>query len=287
VRSGWAFAGIVLGGLVLGLGLGVLYAWVIRPVTYVDTAPVALRADFKDQFRSMIALAYAADGNLPRAQARLALLGDLAPAGALMDQSRRESGLGGSAEAALALADLAGALGPSAGPSAVATGPTSPPTEAPAETTATSPRTSPSGPTRTPATPTPTLTPLPTFTPRPSPTPTVTPGQPFALITNKEVCDPDLQPGLMQVVIEDADGKQVAGAEIVISWDGGQESFFTGFQPELGDGYADYLMAEGVTYSVHLAVDSETAKNLSIPTCQAADGSSYEGGLSLVFKQPK
>jgi hypothetical protein len=294
MKRGWALAGIILGGLVLGLGLGVLYAWVIRPVTYVDTAPVALRGDFKDQFRAMIALAYASNGNLPRAQARLVLLGDGAPAAALMDQSRREAGLGGSAEAALDLANLAQALAPgetliaaslTPAPSATATH-VAPTTTRVAPTITARPRSSPSRTAATHIPATATRTPRPTLTPHPSATPTVTPGQPFALVTHDVVCDQDLQPGLLQVVVKDGDGKAVAGAEIIISWEGGQESFFTGLQPELGDGYADYVMADGVTYSLHLAVDSETASNLSIPACQASDGSSYDGGLSLVFQQP-
>ena len=96
MKSGWALVGMIVGGLVLGLGLGLLYSWVIRPVTYVDTAPVALRADFKDQFRALIAAAYAANANLPRAQVRLALLGDPSSAGALIEQARRAGGPGDS-----------------------------------------------------------------------------------------------------------------------------------------------------------------------------------------------
>ena len=61
----------VLLALLAGLGLGLVYSWVISPKHVVDAAPAALRADFKDEYRSVIAAAYAATNNLPRAQARL------------------------------------------------------------------------------------------------------------------------------------------------------------------------------------------------------------------------
>ena len=44
-------------GLVLGAAIGLLYAWVISPVTYVDASPDILRADYKEQYRSAIAAA--------------------------------------------------------------------------------------------------------------------------------------------------------------------------------------------------------------------------------------
>lgn len=288
----WALVGVILGGLVLGLGLGLLYAWVVRPVTYVETAPVALRADFKDQFRVMIAAAYAANGNLPRARARLSLLGDAAPATTLIDQSRRAAGPGGSAESALALANLAAALSPGGSPTITIPPPTdtATPTKTAQATKTARPGATAARPTRTPLPPTasatPSRTPRPTLTSRPSPTATVTPGRPFAILSNEAVCDETLQRGLLQVIVKDAGGRQVPGAEIVISWPGGQESFFTGLKPELGDGYADYLMQEGVTYALRLAADSEAASGLSIPPCEAADGAPYDGGIEIIFQQP-
>ena len=66
----------LIGGLLLGIILGLVYSWLISPIEYVDAAPSALRADFKDQYRALVALAYQADGNLGLAGARLEALGD-------------------------------------------------------------------------------------------------------------------------------------------------------------------------------------------------------------------
>lgn len=283
MRPTWQGVGVMLGGLALGLALGLFYAWVLAPVKYVDTAPVSLRADFKDQFRIMIAAAHAANGNLPRARARLALLGERDPAGTLMEQSRRSSG-----EAALALAGLAQAIGPSVAEEPSQT-PTIPATETPAPSSSASPTPAASAPTsqaRVSATVGQTRTPQSSATLRPTATRTATPGSPFALVTRDVVCDDELQPGLLQVEVRDADGKPVAGAQILIAWGGGQESFFTGLKPELGNGYADFVMQAGVVYSLRLDLDSETASDISIPTCQGGDGTPFGGGIQLEFQQP-
>ena len=79
----------VLLALLAGVGLGLVYAWVLSPRQITDAQPGALRADFKDQYRSVVAAAYAATGNLPRAQARLALLADTDSVEALNAQAQR------------------------------------------------------------------------------------------------------------------------------------------------------------------------------------------------------
>jgi hypothetical protein len=66
-------------GLILGVGLGLLYGWVIRPVKYVDTSPDSLRDDHRADYILMVAEAYSADADLELAQVRLAALGPQPP----------------------------------------------------------------------------------------------------------------------------------------------------------------------------------------------------------------
>lgn len=66
-------------GLAIGLVLGLLYGWVIRPVEYVDTTPNTLRADYRADFVLMIAEIYSGDSDLDSALSRLALLGSQPP----------------------------------------------------------------------------------------------------------------------------------------------------------------------------------------------------------------
>jgi hypothetical protein len=65
--------------LLLGLGLGLVYGWVIRPVQYVDTAPSSLRADYRTDYVLMVAEAFALSRNPAQARVRLAALGPKSP----------------------------------------------------------------------------------------------------------------------------------------------------------------------------------------------------------------
>ena len=65
--------------ILVGLGLGLLYGWVINPVDYVDTTPDTLRIDYKTDYVLMVAEAYQGDINPELAARRLALLGDERP----------------------------------------------------------------------------------------------------------------------------------------------------------------------------------------------------------------
>src|ERR1051325_7823266 len=104
----------ILLALLVGLGLGLVYSWVLSPLGVSDAEPTTLRADFKDQYRAVIAAAYAATGNLPRARARLALLGDANSVEALNGQAQRMQANRQSFERADRVAALALALEESA-----------------------------------------------------------------------------------------------------------------------------------------------------------------------------
>ena len=281
--------------LLLGVGLGLAYAWVISPRGLTDVGPSILRSDFKDQYRSVVAASYAATGNLPRARARLATLGDANPVDALNAQAQRMLASAQTFERADLVAALASALEEDANGKSVSTPtleilvdagntftPTSPPplTEEPIlenETpllVETQPTVFETLPSTIDATPQPTRT----FTPEP--------GEPFALAGQETLCDANLPEGLLQVLVLNRSRRQLAGTEIVITWDGGKEQFFTGLKPELGNGYADYLMAPNTTYTVQLARGSDVALGITAPTCQSSAGESFLGSIKLTFQQP-
>ncbi len=286
-RIPWA----VLLALLIGIGLGLAYAWVISPLQIVDAEPVALRPDFKDQYRSAIAAAYAATGDLTRAQARLSLLKDADPIEALNAQAQRMLANSESFEEADQVAALASALDqngisqPAATQTSIVeivnttvTSPTStfppPPSEPPIQLTETPQPVETQPVTQGASTPRPTRTPVPTF------------GSPFALTGQESVCDPNLPDGLLQVLVLNSSRRQMPGVEILITWEGGAENFFTGLKPELGNGYADYLMTPDITYTVQLRLGSDIASGLTTPTCQTPDGATFFGGIKLTFQQP-
>lgn len=296
----------LLTGVVIGMALGLVYAWVINPAAYVNTAPSSLASNYKEAYRSLIAAAYAANSNLERARIRLSLLNEPNPAESLAAQAQSLLAQGGSQEDARRLALLAAALGKTLPPVSAA----------PSATTASSPTS-----TLLPATQTPTveLQPVPssttdsiravsTITPSPRPslmltllpspfasatplpsvpsrTPTLTLSAPFVLKDSQPVCDPTLPEALLQVQVTDAAGSPVPGVEIQVTWQGGEDFFFTGLKPELGAGYADFVMTTGVDYNVRLAEGSQAVSNLTVPDCGHAGGANYWGGWLLTFTQ--
>ena len=278
--------------LLLGLGLGLAYSWLFSPLRVVDADPIALRADFKDAYRAAIASSYAATGNLPRAQARLALLGDTNSIEALNSQAQR---LIASGEFTQADQNVALAIALADGTTRVST-PTSTADNTVIvikESTATLPPPPPDLPFQFTETPQlietqiiETQAVINTATPRPTRTLIPTIGVPFALIAQDSICDTNLPDGLLQVFIFNSKHKQIAGARIIITWENGEEQFFTGLKPEIGNGYADYSMSPNIAYTVRLASGSDIASDLTAPTCQTPSGETFLGGIKLTFQQP-
>lgn len=277
--------------LLLGLGAGLAYTWVISPLQIVDAVPSALRADFKDQYRSAIAAAYVSTGNLERAEARLALLGDADLIEALNAQAQRLLASG-----ELQSADQIVLLSAALQGNGIALVPPPPTPTAQAVNIQPSPPQSTSSP--VPTSPTqdiftatieviPTQTLLVVSTPRPTQTPVPTTGAPFELIAQESLCDSNLPDGLLQVLVLNSNRRQMPGMEIRITWETNEDRFFTGLKPELGNGYADFLMTPNVTYSVQLAQGSDVAFGLIAPACQTSSGENYFGGFKLTFQQPK
>jgi hypothetical protein len=284
--------------LLAGLGLGLAYSWFLSPVTYVDANPSLLRDDFKDQYRIVIAASYAATQDLPRARARLSLLGDPDPVAALSAQAQRMLASGEPFDKVRPLAQLATDL--NQGFTSAPFTPTSLPTFNTPEIAA-SPTIPfeevetgepPDEPTITPfptvffeQTP---LTPLFNETPAPRPTATRTPppGAPFMLIGQDVLCETALPRGLLQFMLMDSRNGQAAGIEIVVTWDRGEDRFFTGFKPELGSGYADFVMQSETVYNIRIVTGGSFVPNISAPVCTDTTGASYLGSLLLTFQQP-
>ncbi len=241
-------------GLLLGLSLGLAVAWGIVPNARLDTSPAALRADYKDEYRLLAAYAYISTSDMGRAQTRLALLQEDDPAQALLDEALRlRSGQAQSMlfpddteQSVYALALLANALQQIGNVPVVE----------------------------------PTITASPVLS-----LPTAT-FAPFVLVSQETVCDANLPDGLVRIQVRDGAGQPLAGVEIHVTWEGGQQRLFTGLKPELGNGYADFIMSPGILYSVQPFPSSAPVTGLVAPECPAEDETTFQGGLLLVFEQP-
>lgn len=283
----------LLTGLVIGVVIGILYAWMVQPVQYTNTTPASLQPIFKDHYRSLIALAYLTNSDMVRASARLELLKDEDAYKTLSEQAQRSlaEGLLQEARALGLLAAALGQISPTVDPNSQSS-PVVPVTGTqPSLITGTPPMaiTPPGSGTDDSV---PTLSSQSTTTPGdssvspPTQTPTLTPGAPFVLQSIEPVCDPDLEESLIQVFVQDAAEQPVPGVEIVVNWEGGENHFFTGLIPELGLGYADFSMTEGTTYTLRLAKVGEPITGITPTECEDDGAKPYWGSWRLVFSQP-
>ncbi|OQX61179.1 MAG: hypothetical protein B5M51_08475 [Anaerolinea sp. 4484_236] len=290
-RGNW----YLLTAVIMGVCLGLFYAWTISPSHLKETHPYVLRSDYKDVYRALIASAFQTTGDLPRAEARLALLKDDEPAFILAAQAQRILAEGGDYREAKALANLSAAL--LGGNVQVAYSPT-PTIELPPSTLTPTPTLPPS------------LTPLPpaaivttpgeeeisttttvTVTPAPTSTltPTFTPIPPFILQEDSGICDATLKDTpLIQIYATDRSGQGVPGVEIrVTRAREGQESFFTGLKPEFGLGYADFEMTPGVVYMVELLNSGIQVSEITAKECSTEGGEDYWGSWQIFVTIPE
>jgi hypothetical protein len=293
-RGSW----YLLTGIILGLALGLVYAWVVSPVQYVDAAPDSLRADFKDQYRALVAAAYLYSGNLERARVRLQQLGEADLARQLAAQAQRALAEGQPDAEVRSLGILALALGNDSVPQVTTVQPTILPTLFATSTVSPTPLISDGTPVPSPNTteeaPSTTSqatnsilrTLPPTSTPLPTRTATPTPGAPFTLQELSLVCNPNLPGPLIQMQVLNAAGQPVPGFGVSVRWDGSEETVFTGLKPELGLGYADFSMIPGIIYSVQMSDGGEIVPNVAAAECEGEGGSRYWGSWLLIFVQP-
>ena len=262
----------LLAGTVVGLLFGGLVGWVIWPVQYTDTDLVDLRPEHKDDYVIMVGAAYALDGNLEKAEARLAKLEVDDVAQVVADLANRYIIIGASLVDIRSLVQLADALGSSdsAMLNYIATStptPTSTATNTPTWTP-TSTSTATSMPTDTPTSPppTPTFTPTATPTPRPptprpptaTPTATPTPGVDFEVVRDDIV--PIEENGCHEtgghylwITVIDIDGQPLDGIVVKVI-NGGEALLTTGKDKDPGE--TDFAMYIG-GYQLEVTGDTD------------------------------
>jgi hypothetical protein len=101
----------MLVAVLAGVGLGLWYGWVVNPVEYKDTDVAHLYAVYRDEYILMVSEAYALDGDLDTARARLALLSLPEMASTVADLAESAASQGKPRLDAASLAHLAADLG--------------------------------------------------------------------------------------------------------------------------------------------------------------------------------
>lgn len=236
----------------LGIGIGLISAWGIWPVEYVNADPSDLRPRYKDDYVRMISAAYVGDGNLDKARERLNQLGTGFTAKSFGDLIIREQKLGRDVQTLDALALLAQGMGygaitipaPTAGPETIVSNKPAPPAQAIASFQLTE----------------------------------------RAMLT----CTDEPNQARLQFIVRDQDGKNLPNIGIEIRWANGEDTVYTGLKPERGVGYADFDAIPGVFTVTIPNTESEVAEDLRIgepPANCRNDRGATPRGWKLVFQQ--
>lgn len=273
----------LLTGLILGLLLGFGITFLLFPVQYTNVPPETLQSVDKDQYRLMIASAFQANGDFGRAFARLGVLREENLANVLLQQAQR-SERRSDAQLLLKLSqalEKSPAQNDSALPEIPATITIAPPQTTPEASTTEQPTTQAI---RTATGEAPTLSV--TRTPFPTPASVSSLNIPFRLIEQQTVCNPAYTDSLIQIEVVDKKNKPLSNARVFVSWEGGQDIFYTGFFPEISAGYADYSITSGISYRVRIGEIGAVVENISAPECQDANNNPYWGSISLLFAEP-
>ncbi len=269
--TGW-----LLLSLVIGLGGGLYYAWVVDPVVFTDASPARFSDRYREEYIILVSQSYAVNQNWPLAEQRLAALEDpniaetvnnlletavrqQRPA-PLLEQLAivaRQLGAQGQAIALFAPTLPATTVQPTPTPAIVTTPTNTPPPAATATNTA-----------------------VPTLTPTATTPATATPQPNYRLTEQTRLCGDDEAISRIEVVVLDAFLNDSPGIEVEVTWQNGRDRFFTGFKPENGRGYADFEMSPDVSYTVRLPDGSPEVSGLRIDEC--ANGLS--GGWRLTFQ---
>jgi hypothetical protein len=245
----------------VGLAVSLYYAWIIAPVVYTNASPASLSDSYRTEYVALIGQSYLTTGNWDIAEQRLQALAepDLAQAVAtLLEQAIREQQPDRTIRA---LAALGQALGVSDRAVALF---------APTPATAVPPTLTPTATSDLPV-PTPTATATVTETAVPATArattapATATPQPNYRLLNQEPLCD-DLPPRIEVVTLNTLLDPQ-PGTAVLVTWDGGEDQFFTGFKPELGDGAGDFSMEPDVSYTVVLPAGSQPVSGLRAEPC--------------------
>lgn len=274
-------------GLLIGIGAGMGYAWLIAPAGDELVEPWQLDEAGQIAYTGAIALAYAEDGDLGRAVARLVSLrvpGDpiqgaadvactLATTGATATTSGlttvralislyRPQGRAGCADTLISV-EAGGAVGiveidlPT--PTASLT---PPPSKTP----------TPSGPEATPT--------------RIAVVPTLPPQNDFFLVGVTTACTAE-QSGLIMVEVYEANGSTgVPAVEVRARWNAGESRFFTGLHPNRSPAYSDFAMEPGVDYLIDLPGRADpVSQPLSAVPCTTSAGDRAVIAYRVLFRR--
>lgn len=240
-------------GLVTGLLAGLVFAWIVWPPRVIDVSPASLEASYKEQYRLMASLAYAASGDLGRAQARIALLQDGDPVRALTSQAQVALANSATQREARALAGLASAMQvfiSSQAATAEAINTPDPDQQGQIST----------------------------------PFESVAGDASYSLQSQELVCDGVDTSPYLKIFVFDANANPQAGVQLTLESEEGLTELSTGLRPEMSPGYAEFILTPRVLYT--LAINGfEMIGGIQAAACETEAGEPAWGSWQLLFNE--
>jgi hypothetical protein len=272
-RYALTLAGLAI-GVVIGLALGLIYAWEVNPVVQTDVSAWQLDSAGQIDWLIAISVAWAQDGDLVRAANRLNDLHWSDQTFKKVAQTACELARSSYAQSQAGLTAIRSMvlLAQSQGKTDCASAIVFVSTRTPAPTLTLSPQAATLAP---PSSKTPTLGP--TFTPPTQAPSTLTsrPGQ-FRVVRYEPYCSVKT-PGLLEVLVQQPNGTGIPGIAVRVDSANGTDQFFTGLEPEHDPGYADFFMQSDQTYTVAVGGSPDHSDPLKASTCTDRTG----GGTSV------
>lgn len=265
-RASISLTGVMV-GLVLGLAVGLFYAWQIDPIVVTNTSPADLRAADKHAYIISIAQEYTASQDLQRAITRLIEVEPEQNPFQVAALTACQMIRGGEVDD-LGDIDVIRSLRSLYEPQGI---------QADCDTSAFN--------TPVPVNivqPSPTVTFTPSITPVASKTPTqvIDPAPASTAIVNtttqsgafreafvEAFCDPGIN-GVIEVYVRDDEGLALPGTAVqVTDSDRNRYTFYTGLKPDRGDEYADFTMEAGETYRVVIPDQGQPSQPIEALAC--------------------
>ncbi len=288
--------GLLLTGLIIGVALGLFFAWEIQPVEYYDSYPPLLYIEYRRDWIRMTTQSHGVLPDLTRAQARLRDL-DTAEVRQVMDEALAQAVTQGRPVAQLRrMAELAASYGVDTANVRIYTS-AQVPTALPAtlQPTPLTPATATATPDSVPPAPTPTTISIVLPTPTPQPTPQTL--SPYTVVQRESDCalHPTIAISLTQEITVTVRGRErvqqvpLPGVELWLLWDEGADHAFTGLRPERGLGYADFAVEPAHNYTLYVnAPTGAPVATLTIGPCPGdADLVWTTWSLTLLYVEPE
>tara|TARA_Y100001970_G_scaffold39397_1_gene48514 strand:+ start:6559 stop:7353 length:795 start_codon:yes stop_codon:yes gene_type:complete len=251
-------------GLCIGISAGLFLGWVMYPRFSSIATPKELHSIYKEKYVVMIAAAYGRDGDLERAKSRLLDLGDQNIIDLVTAQAQRWAAVESSEFDVKVLSDLAIALNgeslqidlqldivPTIQSSLITL---------------------------------PTSTLYPTIA-NSNDVSNVVQKNEYKLIENIVICDDELSEALLQINVINQDGRPLPGIKVSIEWSTGSDIFVTGLNPNMGIGYADYVMKPDNVYMLQIENSTEVIYGISSEDCRVGNGPEFDGSVLLTYQQ--